>query len=313
MVQLCDLQSPMIWWAGCMLLAPTCTMLVFLLWLRNVWLSIIVFHVLCCLCLPLWYLGRFHFYHGSAHHKTDVELASFHQMTGHDPDNGADDPSANLLSNTLQSSTVSSPVPIPMGMPMTVLTPVSLVRARRHPSRTDIVESAARDAFVRSLRFDDLRQQCLVGTSICAACILLGVGLYLVCSPLVPNVSGKTADYELDNRSPYPFILFTLYFTLVNPICEEFFWRAFAQFSFGTSRTCTLIQISCYAMYHVVVLIVFLPLWLTVFCTIGVFSAGCTFTFLYRRWGPVCAAIAHSGADFVVMVILSNMYFSWAP
>eukprot|EP01133_Synstelium_polycarpum_P012025 gene12025-14066_t len=131
----------------------------------------------------------------------------------------------------------------------------------------------------------------------------MGLAVYYVLAQYIPNVAFKVETYGLA-KYDFPLYLFFIYFTIVNPIVEEWF-RIFLLNCYGSTILDKFVITFFYALYHLIVLIVFFNLWISFLFLFLIFIGGCLFLLLARLFGPVTSILAHMAADAIIMLIMS--------
>ena len=99
--------------------------------------------------------------------------------------------------------------------------------------------------------------------------------------------------------------VFLLYFSLIHPFLEESYWRFHLP---SSSRT-----VSCddlfFALYHTLVLHLFLKTWAVVLCFAGLLFAAAVWRYLKERRGDNLAVLlSHAVADFSIMSAVFLLY-----
>ena len=141
---------------------------------------------------------------------------------------------------------------------------------------------------------------------------------------LLPELYGPILDrlIELDlNFSEGPFVVFFLYFTFINSLVEELFWRAFLLDRCGTGRISVLAQSIAYASYHFWVVSFLLPtshgrinIWAPACATVMLTVFGGLMAFVYRKHGIFVAWSLHAVVDAVVCFFFANLLYDlWTP
>eukprot|EP00743_Colponemidia_sp_Colp-15_P002444 GILK01002649.1.p1 GENE.GILK01002649.1~~GILK01002649.1.p1 ORF type:complete len:287 (-),score=24.15 GILK01002649.1:1117-1977(-) len=137
-------------------------------------------------------------------------------------------------------------------------------------------------------------------------------GFYAILSGrVIDNVASKMETFGLHAYYKGILVFFLLYFTIVNPLLEEFFWRSFLHHCFGRNERERVFVSCAYALYHFFVLYWFYPTWECMIAVLALCAAGRMFLVITEHVGLLTATIAHSGADFAVMLILFSMLFDW--
>ena len=115
-------------------------------------------------------------------------------------------------------------------------------------------------------------------------------------------------------------VLFVLYFTFVNSMIEEIFWRGWLLERLGTSRTAIGISGLFYASYHFFVLYAVLPmslgfnLWGSTLVTLFLVLAGVMFSYIHQIHGIILSWFIHAAADACIMLGLVAVYYqTWSP
>eukprot|EP01028_Stygiella_incarcerata_P013070 TRINITY_DN81138_c0_g1_i1.p1 TRINITY_DN81138_c0_g1~~TRINITY_DN81138_c0_g1_i1.p1 ORF type:complete len:329 (+),score=74.69 TRINITY_DN81138_c0_g1_i1:109-1095(+) len=297
------------------MLLPTLIIYFFLLSLKNAWVAIAVFHLIPCTLIPVWYIT---FVHGKDVDK-DFCLEGFELMTrGADHDDNIsihhgvedeEDQREREREGTLHPDEINDFHGMELGAEKGVFQRIRTkiqwnIRKRRFQSQT-------RRGFWMSLipeegkRLWTIEFACLIYT----LTLFIGVLLYVFLRQYMPNVTATAADYQLERRTA-TLIAFMCYFAIVNPLVEEFFWRAFLSIVFGSYWfPHRVVETLAYTSYHVLVLSIFFPWYLVAIFSVGVYFAGVCFVMLYDIFGFFVAYGAHAGGDTVIMIILANMYY----
>jgi len=103
--------------------------------------------------------------------------------------------------------------------------------------------------------------------------------------------------------------IFFCVFSFVNPIMEEFFWRAFVLKSYSDRKLSYVLVSIHYAIYH----------WFSVyyitkdclFATVAfivIFGLGVILMYLREKSGMIAAVVTHVGADMAVAIIAAHIY-----
>lgn len=134
-------------------------------------------------------------------------------------------------------------------------------------------------------------------------CSTSGVGLYFLW-----NVFGVAQDLPmqlltlgLNSKSWFPFIV---YFSLVNPFVEEYFWRGVL----GTATKNLYIGDLIFAGYHVMILWGRVNPYAILFAVIILVSAGWLWRQMFREdHGLLAAVLGHMAADFTILLTIYTM------
>ncbi|GAM18404.1 hypothetical protein SAMD00019534_015790 [Acytostelium subglobosum LB1] len=156
------------------------------------------------------------------------------------------------------------------------------------------------------------RMQYVFGILLFVFSVGLGLALYYALANIIPNVAQKIESYGL-LKYHVPLFVFFVYFTLVNPFVEEWFWRMFLVNTFGSSFIHRAIITFFYMAYHFFVLIVFFNIWVSFLFCFVIFMGGALFNVLVQCFGPMVGVLGHMAADLLIMFIMSNMYYHWFP
>ncbi len=98
--------------------------------------------------------------------------------------------------------------------------------------------------------------------------------------------------------------LFIAYFSLVNPLIEEYFWRGYL----GSPRTGFHIYDAVFAGYHVFLLLGKVPVSSILFALVVLTLAGWFWRQVIRRdHGLLAAVLGHMSADFSILMVLYRM------
>lgn len=131
-------------------------------------------------------------------------------------------------------------------------------------------------------------------------CSLGGFSLYLLWDALgiAADLSAKILALGLDDKLRFGFVV---YFSLINPFMEEYFWRG----ALGSSSKSFYIGDLVYAGFHALILwdkahILSIVLAISVLTFIGWFWRQ-----VYRRDGSLLApALGHMAADFSILFVV---------
>ncbi len=104
----------------------------------------------------------------------------------------------------------------------------------------------------------------------------------------------------------YNWIIFIIYFSTINPILEEIFWRAYFNNKKYYSKNIFTIQDFGFAFYHLFVLIYFIKIYWLIIIFIFLYIASCLFRFIYIKYkGLLIPIISHIVADISIIVVAS--------
>ena len=120
--------------------------------------------------------------------------------------------------------------------------------------------------------------------------------------------------------SPEGAVLFVLYFTFVNSLIEEIFWRGWLLERLGTDFKSIVASGCFYALYHFFVLFAVLPeelgfnWWGSFILTGGLVLAGIMFSYIHQIHGIIIGWSVHAVADACIMFFLLAAYYQdWSP
>lgn len=135
------------------------------------------------------------------------------------------------------------------------------------------------------------------GWLLCILCSLAGVVLYSIL--YFSSLGGVTTKLHTYGLSGFSWTLFFLYFSIVNPILEEMFWRGY-QHDEGWKA---ILNHFLFAGYHLIFLPLFLPMPLTLGCILCLTVAA----WLFRRsalhsGGLLVPSVAHALADISILL-----------
>lgn len=318
-------------------LAPLLVTSLCLLVLRNVWLSILLLHYVCCLLLPCLYLVHMHpwparqdgtadsFNHGKPvtacllvapgdsqtlfeeaqqqhhHHHPDSEVEVW-------PEVGDRRPSGIFC----EDAAVESLQIMPWSAFRWAMSTSAVASCWRWTPDVSSLHAIFQSFLPSSHRWPTHLR---LGAAFYFAWCVGGVFMYLTVRSALPNVSSRASDYNIDRVGPISVLSFLVYFSLVNPVFEECFWRGFLTVCVGSQQLSRVLASVSYCSYHMVVLLVFFSddLLLVLLCSALIFVAGLLFSCLLDTFGLVVAICAHAAADSVIMFIFANMYFEFIP
>src|SRR6266542_3858650 len=144
-------------------------------------------------------------------------------------------------------------------------------------------------------------QWALMNVLICSAS---GIALYFLWNlfGIVPDLSAQLGSLGLN--SPVSWFLFIVYFSLVNPFIEEYFWRAVL----GNNSKNFCIGDLVYAGYHALVLWGKMNSLLILFALITLSSAGWFWRQSSREDdGLLASVLGHMIADFSILMVVNWM------
>lgn len=126
--------------------------------------------------------------------------------------------------------------------------------------------------------------------------------------------AGLGSSFGLTDGTPLPDVEVILWLSLVNPVMEEFFWRVFV---FELIRGgCEWWRPACgaailYAMYHVPVMMAFLPTPLIALAFVLLIGLGVALQVSVDRIGLIFAVILHCSFDVVACILFADVVWSW--
>ncbi len=134
-------------------------------------------------------------------------------------------------------------------------------------------------------------------------CGASGVGLYFLWDVLglVRDLPAQVAALGLNRITWIPFIT---YFTLVNPLVEDYYWRGFL----GSDMTSLYIGDIIFAGYHALILVNKVPFTSVLFALACLTFVGWFWRQLKRRDGGLLAAVlGHMAADLSILMVVYLM------
>ena len=104
-------------------------------------------------------------------------------------------------------------------------------------------------------------------------------------------------------KDPF-FIIFIIYFSLVNPVLEEFYWRILLRLEkFGF-----LIDI-VYSFYHVFVLIFFIKWYYMFPAVVSLITAGIVWRFIHEKYNDdLTIVLTHAAADLSIIFAIYLLF-----
>ncbi len=135
----------------------------------------------------------------------------------------------------------------------------------------------------------------------------VGVLSYIMWSVIFKNDLNLYQLLKTFGFNNYNWIIFIIYFSTINPILEELFWRAY----FNKNKKKYLnkfftIQDFGFAFYHLFVLIYFVKLHWLIIIFIFLYIASGLFRFIYIKYkGLLIPIISHIVADISIIVVAS--------
>ena len=133
--------------------------------------------------------------------------------------------------------------------------------------------------------------------------------------PMKQNVEANGVNF-----TPEGAVLFVLYFTFINSLIEEIFWRGWLLERLGTDFKNILLSGCLYALYHFFVLYAVLPstigfnIWGSFVLTMGLIVAGIMFSYIHQIHGIIIGWSVHAVADAGIMFVLIAAYYQdWSP
>jgi membrane protease YdiL (CAAX protease family) len=130
-------------------------------------------------------------------------------------------------------------------------------------------------------------------------CSTSGVGLYFLWEVLKIAYDLPSYLQSIGLTSPASWMLFILYFSLVNPFIEEYFWRGYL----GSKSKNLEITDLVYAGYHALILWGIVHPILVLFAVLILISAGWFWRQVAREDGGLLAAVlGHMAADFLILL-----------
>lgn len=112
-------------------------------------------------------------------------------------------------------------------------------------------------------------------------------------------------------------VAFAAYFSFVNPIAEELFWRAFLRSELLSSGArgdyATLVVAFLYASYHLIITGSLMPLWFSIFLAFPfLFIFGLKLQWIANSRHTLLTAIGiHSGLDFAAAAWILDLRYGW--
>lgn len=135
-------------------------------------------------------------------------------------------------------------------------------------------------------------------------CGASGIGFYLLWNffGIVPDLSAQLDSMGLNSTGSW--VAFISYFSLVNPLIEEYFWRGVLENN--SKQFC--IGDFVYAGYHAVVLWGKAPLLIVIFAVVALASVGWFWRQSAREDGGLLSAVlGHMVADFSILSVVCWM------
>jgi membrane protease YdiL (CAAX protease family) len=135
-------------------------------------------------------------------------------------------------------------------------------------------------------------------------CSASGIGLYLLWNMfgITPDLSAQLGSIDL--KSSTSWLLFITYFSLVNPLIEEYFWRGYL----GSNTKKFYIGDLVYAGYHGLVLWGKVHPVIILLAVIGLTSVGWFWRQISREdEGLLAAVLGHMVADFSILFVVYLM------
>ncbi|EGG19829.1 hypothetical protein DFA_06931 [Cavenderia fasciculata] len=278
---------------------PTIIMGVFLQVLRNIWASIALFHLTCIIGSFLYII----IYQQLLLNKIKKgvlldrsrDIISF--VVGSINDSEDDyqySPTSPLLSqsgflsdNNNNHSNTSS---ISSSSSVSSNTSTSFSSSPPSTNQIEIVSSKWYRIIRKAL---SVPQQYIAGVLILTSGIVFGLLLYYLVSQYTPTVVINMEQYGL-LRYVSLINFFFIYFCIVNPIVEEWFWRMFLENVYGSR-----------IVDRLVVLLVFFDIWVCIGFVFVVFIGGLFFSFVTHFVGPVASIFCHAAADTLIILFIA--------
>lgn len=116
------------------------------------------------------------------------------------------------------------------------------------------------------------------------------------------NLSNTMSEIGLTGNTK---IIFLIYFSTIHPFVEELFWR----FLLKTKAKYISLDDILFALYHVMVLVLFLKLQYIIICFIALIAVARLWRFLQHNLSENMAVIlSHAVADFSIMFFVMTLY-----
>ena len=135
-------------------------------------------------------------------------------------------------------------------------------------------------------------------------CSTSGFGLYFLWNlfGITPDLSAELVTMGLSSSTSW--LLFITYFSLVNPLIEEYFWRG----ALGSNTKKFYIGDLVYAGYHGLVLLGKVQPVMTLLAVVGLTSVGWFWRQISREdEGLLAAVLGHMVADFSILFVVYLM------
>jgi uncharacterized protein len=118
---------------------------------------------------------------------------------------------------------------------------------------------------------------------------------------------------RISNIDPLSFQLGGFYFTVINALIEEYFWRWFIYRrceEVVSQRAAVFLSASFFTLHHTIGLAVFTDWRVTIVGTLSVFAAGAVWSECYRRYRSVWGNyFSHAAADLALHIIAWQILF----
>eukprot|EP00282_Hemiselmis_andersenii_P001030 CAMPEP_0114146768 /NCGR_PEP_ID=MMETSP0043_2-20121206/20742_1 /TAXON_ID=464988 /ORGANISM="Hemiselmis andersenii, Strain CCMP644" /LENGTH=296 /DNA_ID=CAMNT_0001241247 /DNA_START=194 /DNA_END=1082 /DNA_ORIENTATION=+ len=141
--------------------------------------------------------------------------------------------------------------------------------------------------------FVDLRSQLTWGAFYFVWVGAVGLLLYRALRDFVPPDTTPLIELGI-TPDPTTLLLFSLYFSVVNPVLEELFWRGFLSLVLGAGERHLLAASAAYALYHgLVLLAIGIDPAVAAALVVGLGLVGRVMSEMYRRTGLASGVLAH--------------------
>lgn len=140
-----------------------------------------------------------------------------------------------------------------------------------------------------------------------AQAVIIIAAFYFIARPNMQFDDLRSMVENLGIAGVSQYLALAAYLTLVNSLMEEYVFRWFFYTQFkqlATPLMAVFLSACLFTLHHTVVLSVYLPWYFNALASLGVFSGGLLWSYLYYRYGSIWPAyISHIGADIGVFVV----------
>lgn len=154
---------------------------------------------------------------------------------------------------------------------------------------------------------EKLKGSLILGFGSGALIVVLALGLYFLLADFLAQFSQNiiSAAEGLDFLTHY--LLFSFFLSIIHSFIEEYYWRWFVlkglMLKMGKLAAVTLASLA-FASHHFIVVMQFVPLYLTIIATGVIFLLGLLWSYLYLRTKSIIGSwVSHFFADAVIMTI----------